>query len=305
MLDGAHWPRTSALIEEACGTKGSVLLVGEGPEEDVRAHVVGFYYGGERREKLEREYLETYHSMDEAVARFRQQPYGRLVRSVDLYTEEELKTSLTFNEFSRRAKSQGGLGVRLDGPEGYSHLTWGLCDPVGRDGVWSSSQIEMIKRIVPHIRQLVFVRQALADAEALGRSLTELLDVQRLGVIHLDRRGRIVETNDRAREVLRLGDGLSDRGGFLRPSQLADRGSLDQLLANALPQAGSVAVGGSMVLSRPSGHRRFMIHVKPTVVREIDFAVQRVGALVLIVDPWRPPSRRSRPCGCGARAHAC
>ena len=32
-----------------------------------------------------------------------------------------------------------------------------------------------------------------------------------------------------------------------------------------------------------------MVHVKPTVVRELDFVVRRAAVLVLIVDPWLPP----------------
>ncbi|MXX62013.1 MAG: helix-turn-helix transcriptional regulator [Holophagales bacterium] len=149
-------------------------MAGEGPEESVRVHMVGLYYRGQRREDLEREYVETYHAIDECVARFRRQPYGRLVRIPDLYSRDELKTSEAFNEFYSRTTSQNGLIVRLEGPVGYSHFTWAMCDPIGRGGVWSSSQIEMIRRVAPHVRQLVFVRQALADAGALGSSLAEL-----------------------------------------------------------------------------------------------------------------------------------
>ena len=289
MLDGTQWPRTSALIDEACGAKGNVVLLGEGPKVDVRAHVAGLYYRGERREDLEREYLEVYHSIDEFVPRFRRQPYGRLVRRADLCTEDELKASVTFNEFHYRASNQRGVSTRLNGPEGYSHVTWAIFDPVGRDGGWSSRQLAMVKRIMPHIRQLVWVRQALADAGALRTSLAGLLDARRLGVVHLDRWQRIIAANDLAREVLRRGDCLSDHGGVLSASVPADRVGLEQLLASALPQFGSTAVGGSILLRRRSGRRRLMVHVKPTVVLELDFAVRRVAALVLIVDPWRPP----------------
>ena len=289
MLDGTQWPNTSALIEEACGVKGHAVLVGEGPKEDVRAHIVGLYYRGERREDLEREYMDRYHSIDEFVPRFRRQPYGRLVRRADLCTEDELKTSPTFNEYLRLASSQKGLTTRLEGPEGYSHVTWSIADSVGPDGAWSSGQLAMVKRIVPHIRQLVWVRQALAEAGVLDTSLTELLDARRLGVIHLDRWKRIIAANDLAREVLRRRDLLSDRGGVLSASVPADRAGFEQLLAEAVPRFGSIAVGGSMPLSRRSGRPRLMVHVKPTVVRELDFVVRRVAALVLIVDPSLPP----------------
>ncbi len=76
--------------------------------------------------------------------------------------------------------------------------------------------------LLPHLRQFARVQQTLAKAEALGASVTGLLDTHRIGVIHLDRHGRIVEANDRARAILRHGDGLSDRGGLLYARVPAD-----------------------------------------------------------------------------------
>ena len=114
MLDDTHWPTTSALIDEACGTKGTALMVGKGPEDDVRVLFVGLYYRGERRIDLERDYLEIYHPIDEHVPRFRQLPDSRVVHVTDLYTAEELKTSPTYNEYLHRGDGQDGLNVRLD-----------------------------------------------------------------------------------------------------------------------------------------------------------------------------------------------
>ena len=71
MLDDAYWPATSALIDEACGTTGNALLVGEGTGDDVRVVFVAGYFRGQRREELERDYLENYHPWDETRAAFR------------------------------------------------------------------------------------------------------------------------------------------------------------------------------------------------------------------------------------------
>ena len=109
MLDDTHWPATSALIDEACGSMGNALLVGEGPKNDIRVLFVGLYYRGQRRAELEREYLDIYHPIDELVPRFRKQPESHLGRIKDLYTAEELKTSLTYNEILLRGKYQNGL----------------------------------------------------------------------------------------------------------------------------------------------------------------------------------------------------
>ena len=285
MLEDAHWPATSALIDEACGITGNTLLIGEGPKDDVRALFVGLYYRGQRREDLEREYLEVYHPIDESVPRVRQLPDSRLVRVSDLYTTEELKTSRAYNEALPRGRYQAGLKVRLDGPDG-SHITWALGDPVVSDG-WGSSQITMVKGLLPHIRQFVRVRQALVRAGARDTSVTALLDNPRIGVIHLDRRGQIMAVNDRARRILRQGDALSDEDGVLRARERADQLRLERLVAASLPASGTLAVSGSLLLRSGSVRPPLVVHVKPVGVSQPDYGARHVAALVLMVQPGR------------------
>ena len=284
-LDETRWPATSALIDAACGLTGNGLMVGEGPPDDVRALFIGLYSRGQRREDLEREYLENYHSIDERVPRFRQLPVSRLVHITDLYTAEELKTSPTYNELLGRAGMQDGLNVSLPGLDG-SHIGWGLNDPVDSDG-WGSSRITMVQRLLPHIQQFVRVRQALVRAEARHTTLTALLDNTQIGVLELDRRGRIMAGNDRARSILRRGDGLLDRDRMLRARAPADQVRLDRLLGNALPGTGAVAVSGSMVFRRSSVVPPFVVHVKPVGVPQPDHGARHVAVLVLIVEPGR------------------
>ncbi len=192
MLDDTRWSVVSALIDEACGLTSNYLMVGEGPKDDVRVLFLGAYCRGQRREDLEREYLDDYHPTDERVPRVRQLPDGRLVHVNDLYTVEELKTSRTYNELLHRTGQQDSLNVRLDGPDG-SHISCAFGDPVDSDG-WGSSRITVVTALLPHIRQFVRVRQALVRAEARNTTVTALLDNPRIGVLHLDRRGRIMES---------------------------------------------------------------------------------------------------------------
>ncbi len=151
----------------------------------------------------------------------------------DLYTAEELNTSRAYNEALRRAKYQQGLNVRLDGPD-RSQMTWALGDPVASAG-WGASQIAMIKTLLPHIRQFIHVRQALVRAQAGDTTVTALLDNPRIGVLHLDRRGRILAANDRARSLHRHGEELSDADGVLQARAPDDQIRLAQLVAEALP----------------------------------------------------------------------
>ena len=287
MLDETHWPATSALLDEACGLTGNALLVGEGPPDDTRVTFVGLYYRGQRRLDLEREYLEVYHPINEGIPRLRQLPDGHLVPIKDLYTAEELKTSRAYNEAYRRGRYQQGVNVRLAGPGG-SPMTWSLADPVASAG-WGSSQVAMVRRLTPHLRQFIRVRQALVRAQAGDTTVTALLETSRIGVVHLDRRGRILAVNDRARSLLRHGEGVSDEEGVLQARAPDDQARLARLVAEALPTSRAVPVSGSMLLGRAAGVPPLVMHVKPVGVPSPDYGARHVAALVLLVEPGHHP----------------
>ena len=286
-LDETRWPATSALIDEACGLTGNGLMVGEGPKDDVRGLFVGLYYRGQRREDLEREYLDTYHALDERVPCFRQLPARRLVHITALYTAEELKTSRTYNELLPRAGMQDSLNVRLPRLAG-SHIGWGLNDPVDAEG-WGSSRVTMVERLLPHIQQFVRVRQVLAGAGALGASLADLLATTGLGIIQLDGRGRIAAANDRALALLRTCDGLVDQGGVLGADVPADDAVLQGLLTRALPPFGGQGVGGSMTVRRAADPLPLVVHLLPLGRPEPAVCTWPGAALVVVVDPARRP----------------
>ena len=56
-IDNVHWPATTALIDATCGSTSNVLMVGEGPPDDIRVLTAGLYIRGQRHEDLEREDL--------------------------------------------------------------------------------------------------------------------------------------------------------------------------------------------------------------------------------------------------------
>ena len=194
-----------------------------------------------------------------------------------------MKSSPAYNEALSRGEAQNGLNVRLNGPDG-SRIIWGTGDPIDGDG-WSTGRVETIQRLLPHLRQFVRVRQTLVNARALGSSLTALLENTRFGVIWLNRRGRIVAANDRARVVLRSGDGLADRDGLLRASSSEDDAALQTLLAGALPPFGGRGTNGSIALKRSVVSPRLVLHAVPLEDNRMDESPSGVAALVLLVDP--------------------
>ena len=287
-LDDARWSATSALIDEVCGVKGNALAVGEGPVDDIRLSFVGLYDRGERREDLEHDYVENYYPTDERVPRLLQRPFGRLLHMrTDQYAANELRRSRAYNEYHVRTNNGNSLAVTMEGSDG-SYVSWSIRDPVASDG-WDAPRIAMVTRLVPHIRQFGLVRQALVRAEAHRTTATQLLDNPRIGVVHLDRRGRILSANDRARRILRDARGLTDRDGVLRARLPGEERRLQRLLAAAVPTDSAIAVGGSMALRRSSLSPPLVVYAKPVHAPQPDYGARHVAALLLIVEPGRQP----------------
>ena len=288
-LDDAHWQAASNLINEVCGVKGYGLFVGAGFGASARTLAAGFYYPNERRQDLERLYFEQYHPHDERLPRLRRLPDGKLAPMAELYSEKELKLSASYNEALPLLAAQNGLNVRLDGPEGI-RIIWILGDPIGGTG-WSASQVRMIQYLLPHIRQFVCVRRVMASAHGLGDSLAAMLGNARIGVIHLDHQGRILEANDPAREILQRRDGLYERSGFLDAWLPADGANLQWALGQALPAFGAgPPASGSTTIRRFHGLPHLAVHITPVGDAHSGFVVQRVAAVALLVDPESRPS---------------
>lgn len=283
-LDDSRWPATSALLDEACGAKGNYLLVGEGKSrKDVSVLFTRFCMGGERRTDFEETYFRNYYPSDERVPRVRCLDDGQLVHVADLYTAEEKKVSRAYNECLELTETRNSLLARLDGP-GDSRIIWTVADPLEGSG-WRSVQVEMIKRVLPHVRNFVNMRQALADAGALGWSLAGLMDRARCGVLQLNRHGRIMEANDFAASLLRQNGGLSVRDGFLTAEDPSENDRLQKLVGRALPGLARPAVAGSATIVHLPGGPRLVLHASPLKGWQGIASIDSIAAIVLIVDP--------------------
>lgn len=185
-----------------------------------------------------------------------------------------------------RGQARNGVMVRLDGPN-RSRIMWGVADPVDGDG-WSSARTRWVRRLLPHIRHFVTIRHALAEAGALGATLTGMLQRSGTGIIQLDGRGRIVAATDRALHYLRRSDCLFDRDRFLHARSAPDNAVLRQLLVRALPSRGERGVGGSMTVRGSGVVPGLVVHISPVGRDTTGFGAYRIAALVLLEEPASP-----------------
>ncbi|MXW17901.1 MAG: helix-turn-helix transcriptional regulator [Gemmatimonadetes bacterium] len=287
-LADAGWESVAGLIHDAIRTNGHSLTyadVGTGGEPGI--HLARFFVGTQRRRDHEQTYFRDYFPRDEAIPRLHGLRDGELVFKSDLYTDQEKKTSAAYNEFRCANGNENGLFMGLDGLDGHG-IVLSFGNSTERTG-WGHDQIRTVKRLAPHLCQFARVRCAMADARALGASLTELLESRRLGIIQLDRRGRIREANDRAQGVLLKRDGLCDRGGALVARHREEHAELQRLLAQALPPSGLQGAGGSMKITRREASGPLVLEIHPVRETAADCPAWQLGALVLLVDPVARP----------------
>ena len=287
-LADVTWVSAAALINDVIQVNGhSVTYTGVGPGGEPEIHLSRFFVGTRRRDDLQHLYFRDYYWRDEAIPRLYGLRDGELVHKSDLYTDQEKKTSAAYNEFRCVNGTQNGLFMGLDGLDGDG-LVLSFGDSTERSG-WGHDQIQAIKRLAPHMRQFVRVRRAMADAKALGATLAELLENRGSGIIQLDRHGRILEANDRARDILLKRDGLRDQGGVLAAGHQGENAELQRLLAQALPQYGVQGTGGSMKMTRRKARTPLVLEIHPVRGTGADYRAGRVRALVLVVDPAARP----------------
>ncbi|WP_419949418.1 PAS domain-containing protein [Candidatus Palauibacter sp.] len=281
-LEDALWIDAARQLNETCRTRGCALglLAGTYPT-DVEILFRRCSLNGQRREDHENRYFEEHYLRDPGIPRVIQRPPGQVLYASDLYTEREKKESAVYNVMLRELEAQDGLHICQTGPGG-SQVSWVLFDSL--EGSWTSAQISLIEHLRPHVRRYVSMRQRLASARALGKSLIGLLDNASVGVIQLDAHGGIVAANDRALDILTKGDGLGDDGGHLRARLPAESAKLSALLTKAVPPFGAQGHAGSMAITRALARTPLILDVNPVEGRR-PWVRGRVAALVLITDP--------------------
>ena len=287
-LGDVTWASAVGMMNDLIRTNGqSITYVDVGPRGEPEIHQSRFFVAAERRDDLRQLYYRHYYWRDEAIPRLAGLDDGELAWKSDLYTDMEMKTSAPYNEFRVANKTQNGLFTAIHGLDG-SAIVWSCGNSTEREG-WGHDQVRVIGLLAPHLRQAARVRRVMADTRALGASLAGVLENGRMGLIQLDRRGRIIEANDRARDILLKRDGLCDGGGMLTSGHAGENEELQGLLARALPRYGVQGTGGSMKITRRMTRTPLVLEIHPVRGKGVDRRARQVGALGLVVDPARRP----------------
>ena len=287
-LGDVAWVTGAAMVNDVIRTTGHAVVYGDPlPRRVPEIDAARFFVGSERRQDLEDLYFREYFPRDEVNQRLYSLGDGDLAYTADLYTEEEKQTSAAYNEFRRVHELHDGLFLTLLGVDGCA-IVWSFGNSTERGG-WAHDQVQTIKRLSPHLRQFVRVRRLMANARALGASLSDLLENRRAGIIQLDRRGRILKANDGARHILQRRDGLRDDDGVLVAANRVENAELERILARALPRFGLQGAGGSIGITRKKAQSPLILEIHPVRGMSREHPTREVRVLVLLVDAEARP----------------
>lgn len=155
-----------------------------------------------------------------------------------------------------------------------------------RAGAYEEPELNLVRELMPHLRNAVLLHRHLYRLKALAASATAALDAVPMGIVLLTRSGRLMHANRRANELVTSTAALRFEGsGVLAASSPAATASLQRLVRQAVATAAGKGLshGGALRLAGRDGRRLHLI-VTP-LPRESSPFGQGAAAALFCNDP--------------------
>jgi DNA-binding CsgD family transcriptional regulator/PAS domain-containing protein len=235
-----------------------------------------------------RAYDEYYVTRDVRRPRIKALPARAVYVGQELVPDAELCRSEFYNDFLRPQHMFHALGavvVKDEGRIGVLRVLRPRSRPFGDE------ERSVLQLILPHLARGLDLHQRLHAVRAERDANAEVLDAFAGGVVLLDRGARVLAANRYAETLLRAGDGLLSVHGSLIASAPRD----GVLLRRLVDGVGSrdvrrpEALGGSLVVQRPSGRPPYQLLVSPLAAPWLATAPRQAAVVVYVSDPERGP----------------
>jgi DNA-binding CsgD family transcriptional regulator len=213
-----------------------------------------------------------------------------IVTSEHLLPKEVFLRTDFYNDFIKK------MGLRyLSGSVIYSDTTslthLSLIRPK-RSGPYGDGEIALLRTLNPNLQRGLQLHRRIVELRQANESLSEALDHVAVGIVVLDRSGRVQQVNRAAGSVVAAKDGLAIEREGLRAASSPETARLRALVGQAVGagSGGGFGSGGTMTVSRPSAKRPYALFVTPLRSKESLFGAGGASAAVFITDPERDPN---------------
>ena len=237
---------------------------------------------------LQQEFLtrrnERFLSLDPWGSYLALQPAGQVFATHGITPDRTLERSEFYSDYLRPFSifyAAGGFFVRhgnLAGQIGVQRCR--------RQGGFDPSELQLLARLMPHLRRAFALSRRLGTAESTGSVLARLLDDTVGAVILLGVDGRVLMCSDAAERLLDGDGGLSVRDGRLIAAHRSTQRLLDALVSNAA-QTGrgqGTDAGGALRIPDPKRGAEIQLVVSPFVAPPSadEWVAQYVSAIVIL-----------------------
>jgi DNA-binding CsgD family transcriptional regulator len=240
-------------------------------------------------EKLIPEYLDRMHAINPRLRAQSERPGSHTTWDYDKIAEDEMRRDEFYNWLERTCGTKYFVGARtIDGDDRISFAT---IDFRAKHGHVTPAEIELFKRLSPHLANSWRISRAFGRVAAVQGAFEALQDSVPWGVIGLDRVGRVVTMNGRARAAVERMDGLKVEKGQLRALRAAEDRTLKLIVAHTLRAAHgeSLYPGGAIAVPRRNGYPPYALRVTPTRCHATVVPDAAPAVLVLIAEPGARP----------------
>jgi DNA-binding CsgD family transcriptional regulator/PAS domain-containing protein len=252
-----------------------------------RAIAIGIDAAGQR------DYFENWSRQD--VLRLRTPAYraGTVETDQDILSRAELLGSDYYNGFMRRHDMHAYMRMTLSVESGSRKII-SLARSLSA-GDYAAADTEQCRRLLPHFQRAARVMQRVEDAGMMLDAASDVLEQNASGVFLIDRAGRIVFANRRARSLAQSGEGLALRHNRVEAVNSQEDATLRRLIAGATGKGESSDAprAGGMRLSRGRGKPDLSLAVGPLSAIS-PWRDDGPAAFILVTEPNGASARSSR-----------
>lgn len=274
-LDNRRWGEALEMFRVLFQANYVTLILRSPDESDLGMMIAVGLEGGDKVT-----YLPYGHSMTPFV----NQPVDKIFTVEDLMTESEWRRMPYYLHWCAPVDVFHVMGADISTPNSGKlrfRITRGEAAPK-----FSMLDRARCDALLPHLRRALHIHNLLDRSESLGTLYSQAIGRLSVGTLLLDERGKVLEQNLIARELLATNDGLKLVGGRLEASYPRDNRELQQLIRNAFARHSGdpLALASAISVSRPSGLVSLGVVVEPVPSQEWAEGKGQPSAVVYIRD---------------------
>lgn len=195
-------------------------------------------------------------------------PVNQVFTVTDMMSLDSWRESDYYRRYCTAQNVFHVMGVDISPPSG-GIFRFRVTRPESQDG-FSSADRALCDALIPHMSRALHIHSLLGHRHSMSALYAQAMGRMSIATLILDPNGRILETNQVAREMLDLGDGLKAVGGRLEASYPGDNKRLYKSIraASSVAAEGGVALAEALSIARPSGQVSLGIVVEPVPQQE-------------------------------------